>query len=348
MKHTVRLIVAVCLLNLTLPLAAFASKTHVVTRSGETLQGIARKYRVSVNELKSVNSLSSSKLRKGDSLIIPTQSDAGSKSIENCSTYKVNRGDTLFSIARKTGVKADVLRKANHLKGNRIKPGQILALGNTDNIQCDLPTKTVSAQRLRLINKDLLNDHEISNTLAELTDIDTEQPVDLAKNLESSQAFADLQKSAYSFLGARYRFGGNSPTALDCSSFTQQVFRLQDIDLPRTAREQFQVGDEVGQGDLRRGDLVFFRTYARYASHVGIYLGNRKMIHASSSHRRVVISSMDTPYYLSRYLGARRFDKVSPATLDLDSLILEADEELDADSLTNDHLGVGLPAARLN
>lgn len=349
MKHTVRLIAAVCLLNLTLPLTAFASKTHVVTRSGETLQGIARKYHVSVNELKSVNSLSSSKLRKGDSLIIPTQAAATSKSIENCSTYKVTRGDTLYSIARKTGVKASTLRQANRLKGNRIKPGQILALGITDDSnQCDLPTKTASAQRLRLINKDLLNDQELSNTLAELTDIDTEQPVDLAKNLESSQAFADLQKSAYSFLGARYRFGGNSPTALDCSSFTQQVFRLQDINLPRTAREQFRVGDEVDQGDLRRGDLVFFRTYARYASHVGIYLGNRKMIHASSSHRRVVISSMDTPYYLSRYLGARRFDKVSPAGLDLDSLILEADEELDADSLTNDHLGVGLPAARLN
>jgi cell wall-associated NlpC family hydrolase len=349
MKHTVRLVAAVCLLQLTVPLTALASKTHVVTRSGETLQGVARKYRVSVNELKSVNSLSSSKLRKGDSLIIPTQADDGAKTIENCSTYKVTRGDTLFSIARKTGVKVAVLRKANGLKANRIKPGQILALGIADsNTQCELPTKTASRQRLRLVNKDLLNEHEIANTLAELTDINAEQPVDLAKNLESSKAFADLQKSAYSFLGARYRFGGNSPTALDCSSFTQQVFRLQDIDLPRTAREQFQVGDDVGQGDLRRGDLVFFRTYARYASHVGIYLGNRKMIHASSSERRVVISSMDTPYYLSRYLGARRFDKVSPTGLNLDSLILEADEELDADSLTNDHLGVGQPEARLN
>lgn len=348
MKHTVRLIAAVCLLHLTLPLAAFASKTHVVTRSGETLQSIARKYRVSVNELKAVNSLSSSKLRKGDSLIIPSQAEASSKSLENCSTYRVVKGDTLPSIARKTGVKMAVLRKANGLKGNRVKTGQILALAPASNTQCDLPAKASSGQRLRLANKDLLNEHEVSNTLAELTDIDADQPVDLAKNLESSKAFASLQKSAFSFLGARYRFGGNSPTALDCSSFTQQVFRLQDIKLPRTAREQFQVGDEVNQGDLRRGDLVFFRTYARYASHVGIYLGNRKMIHASSRDRRVVISSMDTPYYLSRYLGARRFDKVSPLTFDLDSLMLGIEEEQDDDALTNDHLGLGLPEARLN
>lgn len=349
MKHTIRLTVAACILHLTLPLAAFASKTHVVTRSDETLQGIARKYRVPVNELKAVNSLSSSKLRKGDSLIIPSQADSRPKALENCSTYKVVKKDTLYSIARKTGVEVATLRKLNNLKDSRIKPGQILALAPADSAtQCELPTKTASTQRLRLINKDLLNEHEILNSLAELTDISADQPVDLAQKLESSKAFADLQKSAYSFLGARYRFGGNSPTALDCSSFTQQVFRLQDISLPRTAREQFQVGDEVPQGDLRRGDLVFFRTYARYASHVGIYLGNRKMIHASSSERRVVISSMDTPYYLSRYLGARRFDKLSPMGLDLDSLILEVDEEKDTDSLINDHLGVGLPEARLN
>lgn len=350
MQHTLRLIALVCLVNLALPLAAFASKTHVVTRSGETLQSIARKYHVSVNELKSVNALSSSKLRKGDSLIIPSQADNANAKIENCSTYKVAKGDTLPAIARKTGVKMSVLRKVNGLKGNRITVGQILALAPATS--CELPVKTASAgsQRLRLINKELLNDQEMTNTLAELTDINVDQPVDLAKSLEKNRSFANLQKSAYSFLGARYRFGGNSPNALDCSSFTQQVFRQQDIKLPRTAREQFQVGTEVSQGDLRRGDLVFFRTYARYASHVGIYLGNRKMIHASSRDRRVVISSMDTPYYLSRYLGARRFDKLSLGGLDLDSLLLGAEEERDGDAEKNDHLDLnqGLSEARLN
>ena len=345
MKHTLRLIATVCLLQLTFPLAAFASKTHVVTRSGETLQGIARKYHVSVNELKSVNSLSSSRLRKGQSLIIPTQAAAKQKPIENCSTYKVSKGDSLFSIARKTGTKADVLRKINRIKGNKIKMGQILALAPASNTSCDLPARKTGG--LRLVSKELLNELDVSSTLAELTDINSDQPVDLAKNLENTRSFADLQKSAYSFLGARYRFGGNSSTALDCSSFTQQVFREQDINLPRTAREQFQTGSEVNQGDLQRGDLVFFRTYAPYASHVGIYLGNRKMIHASSSVRRVVISSMDTPYYLSRYLGARRFDKVSPGSFDLDSLMFNIEEEREDDSITNDHLGLGLPEARL-
>lgn len=349
MKHAVRILITICLLQLIYPLAASASKTHVVTRSSETLQSIARKYHVSVSELKAVNSLSSSRIKKGESLIIPTQAEAKTKTLENCSTYKVLKGDTLPSIARKTGIKMATLRKANKIKGNKLKVGQILALAPVSDTSCELPVaKHAPEQRLRLVSKELLNEHEITSTLAELTDLDADQPVDLAKNMESTKSFASLQKSAYSFLGARYRFGGNSPSALDCSSFTQQVFRLQDVKLPRTAREQFRVGDEVPQGDLRRGDLVFFRTYAPYASHVGIYLGNRKMIHASSRERRVVISSMDTPYYLSRYLGARRLDSASPSALDLDSLMMGIEEEQDDESPLNDHLGLGLPEARLN
>jgi peptidoglycan endopeptidase LytE len=179
--------------------------------------------------------------------------------------------------------------------------------------------------------------------LAELTDINGERPVDLAKSLEDNSAGVNkIKKSAYSFLGARYRFGGSSRNALDCSSFTQQVFREQKVNLPRTAREQFYVGNEVMRGDLKKGDLVFFQTYARFPSHVGIYLGNRKMIHASSRDRRVVISSMDTPYYTSRFLGARRVGKDVPDAINFEELLQGVEEERDADILGNDMLGISL------
>ena len=151
-----------------------------------------------------------------------------------------------------------------------------------------------------------------------------------------------IKKTAYSFLGARYRFGGNSRTALDCSSFTQQVFREQKVSLPRTAREQFSVGNEVMRGDLQKGDLVFFQTYARFPSHVGIYLGNRKMIHASSRDRRVVISTMDTPYYTSRYLGARRIGKASQDSINFEDLLQGVEEEREGDAVSNDTLGISL------
>lgn len=342
MAH-IRIVVAICLILLALPQLVLASKSHVVRKS-ESLQSIARKYHVSANELKSVNNLTASHVAKGTRLIIPSHAESQQKKATASTrqdTYKVSKGDTLPKIAKKTGVKMAEIRSLNKLKGNKIKLGQVLVL-----VAAETTTRPVSTNRLQLINKDLLNEQELTDTLAELTDLESERPVDLAKTLEANQEISNLKKSAYSFLGARYRFGGSSRSALDCSSFTQQVFREQSVKLPRTAREQFYVGDEVMRGDLKKGDLVFFQTYARFPSHVGIYLGNRKMIHASSREHRVVISSMDTPYYLSRYLGARRMTSTASDSINFSELLLGVEEENENDILTNDTLGVSLNLAK--
>lgn len=339
----IRIVVAICLILLTLPQLVLASKSHVARKS-ESLQSIARKYHVSVDELKSVNNLTASRVIKGTRLIIPSHADSQhKKSIVTATqdTYKVSKGDTLPRIAKKTGIKMADIRSLNGLKGNRVKPGQVLIL-----MAAETPTRSTSTNRLQLVNKDLLNEQELTDTLAELTDLDTDRPVDLAKSLESNQTISSLKKSAYSFLGARYRFGGSSRSALDCSSFTQQVFREQSVRLPRTAREQFYVGNEVMRGDLKKGDLVFFQTYANFPSHVGIYLGNRKMIHASSREHRVVISSMDTPYYLSRYLGARRMTNTTSDAINFNDLLIGVEEENETDILSNDTLGVSLNLAK--
>lgn len=343
MAH-MRIVVAICLILLVLPQLVLASKSHVVRKS-ESLQSIARKYHVSVDELKSVNNLTASHVSKGTRLIIPSHADSQLKKSTASArqgTYKVAKGDTLPKIAKKTGVKMAEIRNINGLKGNKIKPGQVLLLAA---IEAPARSTNTNTNRLQLINKDLLNEQELTDTLAELTDLESDRPIDLAKSLEANQGISSLKKSAYSFLGARYRFGGNSRSALDCSSFIQQVFREQNVKLPRTAREQFYVGDEVMRGDLKKGDLVFFQTYARFPSHVGIYLGNRKMIHASSREHRVVISSMDTPYYLSRYLGARRMTTTASDSIDFNELLLGVEEENENDILTNDTLGVSLNLA---
>jgi len=115
-----------------------------------------------------------------------------------------------------------------------------------------------------------------------------------------------IETTASHYLGIPYRFGGQSAHGIDCSSFVQQVFREHQVELPRTAREQSMVGNEVAPGDLRKGDLVFFHTYASYPSHVGIYLGDGKMIHASSGKGEVTVSDLNSDYYRSRYLGAKR------------------------------------------
>lgn len=115
-----------------------------------------------------------------------------------------------------------------------------------------------------------------------------------------------IGETAAQYLGTPYRFGGEGAAGIDCSSFVQHVYREHQVELPRTAREQIGVGVDVAQGDLRKGDLVFFQTYASYPSHVGIYLGDGKMIHASSGKGEVTISDMNSSYYSPRYLGARR------------------------------------------
>jgi cell wall-associated NlpC family hydrolase len=63
---------------------------------------------------------------------------------------------------------------------------------------------------------------------------------------------------------------------------------------------------KVAKSDLSPGDLVFFRTYAKYPSHVGIYLGDNRFVHASSRDKKVTVESLDTPYYVKRYIGAKR------------------------------------------
>ena len=335
-------ILIICIMLLAVPQLVLASKTHVV-RTSESLNSIARKYHVSVDELKSVNNLTGTHVDKGARLIIPSHPDAQTKKqkiAERPKSYKVVKGDSLPRIAKKTGLKVADIRRYNGLKGDRIKAGQVLAL--TDGSGADETARPAGdTNRLQLVSRDLLNEQEFSDTLAELTDIYGERPVDLAKTLEENSGGVNkIKKTAYSFLGARYRFGGNSRTALDCSSFTQQVFREQKVNLPRTAREQFYVGNEVVRGDLKKGDLVFFQTYARFPSHVGIYLGNRKMIHASSRDRRVVISSMDTPYYLSRFLGARRIGKDVPDAINFDDLLQGVEEERETDVFSNDMLGI--------
>jgi cell wall-associated NlpC family hydrolase len=339
-----RSIILLCIIIIAAPQLVLASKTHVVRKS-ESLHSIARKYHVSVEELKSVNNLSGTHVDKGARVIIPSHPDAQIKKqkiAEKPKSYKVSRGDTLPRVAKKTGVKVADIRRFNGIKGNRIKPGQVLALSDAS-VAEEPPHSTSAANRLQLVNRDLLNEQEFSDTLAELTDIYSERPVDLAKSLdENSASVTKIKKSAYSFLGARYRFGGNSRTALDCSSFTQQVFRELKVNLPRTAREQFYVGNEVLRGDLQKGDLVFFQTYARFPSHVGIYLGDRKMIHASSRDRRVVISTMDTPYYTSRFLGARRIGKDLPEAINFEDLLQGVEEEREGDVLGNDTLGISL------
>lgn len=118
----------------------------------------------------------------------------------------------------------------------------------------------------------------------------------------------DLINQGMEYLGIRYRFGGNSPeTGLDCSGLVQNVFRnALGLNLPRAARDMARLGDKVGMQDLKPGDLVFFNTMRRAFSHVGIYMGDGRFLHAPASGGEVRIEEMDKTYWAKRFNGARR------------------------------------------
>lgn len=117
----------------------------------------------------------------------------------------------------------------------------------------------------------------------------------------------DIIAAAKKHIGVPYKFGGTTPKGFDCSGFINYVFKeAAGIELGRTAADQYKQGQAVKKSDLAPGDLVFFETYKSGASHSGIYIGDSKFIHASTS-QGVTISSINDPYYWSpKYLGAKR------------------------------------------
>lgn len=125
----------------------------------------------------------------------------------------------------------------------------------------------------------------------------------------SDEGTHPLVAEAKKYLGIRYRYGGSSPSrGFDCSGFVHYLLSRYGIRAPHSAAGLFQVGKPISRSELKPGDLVFFQNTARRRgiTHVGIYIGNGKFIHASSGRNRVTISSLHDPYYAARFAGARR------------------------------------------
>jgi len=112
-------------------------------------------------------------------------------------------------------------------------------------------------------------------------------------------------QTAKHYIGVPYQFGGTTPKGFDCSGYLQYVFAQQKISIPRTADEQYKLGKNISRSALQSGDLVFFTTYEPGPSHCGIYIGDGKFIHTSSS-KGVRIDELDNSYWKPKYIGAKR------------------------------------------
>jgi len=110
---------------------------------------------------------------------------------------------------------------------------------------------------------------------------------------------------ALNFVGYPYVYGASGPRAFDCSGFVMYVYGKYGVGLPHYSGSQFGCGSAVSKSALSPGDLVFFNTYGSI-SHVGIYIGGGRFVHASNSRTGVIVSDLTEGYYASKYAGARR------------------------------------------
>jgi len=146
-------------------------------------------------------------------------------------------------------------------------------------------------------------------------DAETDKAAEQASPVFSLQSILmqGVVNRALQNIGVPYRFGGSNPkSGFDCSGLVNHVYReALGIALPRTSRQLASVGSPVAEEDLRPGDLVFFNTRGAANSHVGIYLGDGRFIHAPRARTLVRIDRLDDPGYVKIFEGARRLDPLS-------------------------------------
>lgn len=231
--------------------------------------------------------------------------------------HVIQSGETLQTIAQQEHVSVADLARYNQLEGDasdRLVVGQALALDEDSATSLPPPKATSPEAQQQLQSVETADNPPAGADLAMWGGSDSSRddasasPVQrfATRILHRASALAmNLTRSALRFIGVPYVFGGTSTYGFDCSGFVQHVFAMLGVHLPRTADSQFYAGHSIG-GRIVAGDLVFFQTYAPGPSHVGIYIGDGKFVHASSSHG-VMVSHLSDTYWASRYLGAKRY-----------------------------------------
>ena len=306
MGKTISTLALILMAAIVMPATGSAAQVKHKVRQGENLYSIEKKYHVPVNQLKSQNNLNSTKLSLGQTLVIkedtvkttnnksrgkkgkeqePVIQETREQDPENDNEYieyKTKKGDTIDKIAALFNVSKDDLMESNDFG--------------------KMKKKQLPAGKIVLIPK--------------IVDEGEEEVVALPRSNKPLKPWRDgdekytLVRAAKEFIGAPYKYGGSSVKGLDCSAYVRKIYSIFDVDLPRSAREQYGVGSQVTKDDLAVGDLVFFRTkrYVKYPTHVGIYIGEGNFIHSSSGHGRigVKIDCLSSDYYSKAYIGAVR------------------------------------------
>ena len=335
---TPAVIILIIILSVASPAAAKTQKPSTESyqiRQGDSLWTLARRYGTTPERLARMNGLSTeATLSIGQRLRVPAKAKPRSAARTAApraplapaaptgsmmAVYQVRLGDTLWTLARQHGTTPERLAAING-----VSAGAILSIGQR--LRLPVPSgpgpAAPSAAPPAPVPPATAKDDPPAASAPSAAAPEVQQPAPPAVTdapaagarprtailpSRGVQWASTIVKLSTRFLGVRYRWGGTSPQAFDCSGLLYYVYALTGVTLPRTTFDMFDAGTPVPPEQLQTGDIVFFQTLQPGPSHAGIYLGDGRFIHSSSGFGRVTITPMNHRYYAPRYLGARRF-----------------------------------------
>jgi peptidoglycan DL-endopeptidase LytE len=296
MRSCIGIIVSVLFLLITASNNAFSAPVVNNVKQKDTQNAATNKNKTSVEKSKNISSVKSKKVKiskrtsgKHTKTASRTKKEVKQNEFEitendgEFTEYKTKKGDTIEKIAMMFNVDKKDILEANNLTDKKLSPRKVILIPKIAEEEKD-------DEFITLTNKPL-------------------------KPWKSSEEKYMLVKVAKSFVGAPYKYGGESVKGLDCSAYVKKIYDIFDVQLPRSARDQFKTGLKINKDNLAIGDLVFFKTkrYAKYPTHVGIFIGDGNFIHSSSGHNRlgVKIDSLSSDFYSRTYIGATRVKQTS-------------------------------------
>lgn len=296
---------------LTTGTSALAASHKVV--KNDSLWAISKKYGVSISSLKKANSLSGNTIYVGQTLKIPSSSKTTSfKSTTKTSsktaavkatatsstTYKVAKGDTLWSIAKKYGVSVSALQKANNLSSSLIYIGQSLKLASslTSYTTNGVTKSTTTSSTTKSTTTKTKSSTSTSKTAV------SQAPTSI-KRSSTTASSANITAYALTFLGVPYVWGGTTPSGFDCSGYVQYVYNHFGINVGRTTYTQQYAGTKISVASAQAGDLYFWGSYGS-AYHVAIALGGGQYVMAPAPGQVVKTGNVSsyTPSFAVRVL----------------------------------------------
>lgn len=294
---------------LTTGTSALAASYKVV--KNDSLWAISKKYGVSISSLKKANSLSGNTIYVGQTLKIPSSSKTTSfKSTTKTSsktaavkatatsstTYKVAKGDTLWSIAKKYGVSVSALQKANNLSSSLIYIGQSLKLASS------LTSYTTNGVTKSTTTSSTTKSTTTKSSTSTSNTAVSQAPTSI-KRSSTAASSANITAYALTFLGVPYVWGGTTPSGFDCSGYVQYVYNHFGINVGRTTYTQQYAGTKISVASAQAGDLYFWGSYGS-AYHVAIALGGGQYVMAPAPGQVVKTGNVSsyTPSFAVRVL----------------------------------------------